>query len=110
MIQNSAYIAARHRALALGQGTPVDLKLMFWGVSLVAIAAYLLGSGGEMKPRRKTQRDSSGGRTEADAEAVSALVNLGYTRADSTRAVLAAQRSGARGFNAIFERAQRRLE
>jgi hypothetical protein len=108
---NRAHIASRRRNLgqAPAPGTPVDLKLMFWGVSLVALAAYLFGSGGEMKPRRKTLRDGER-KPEADPESVSALVNLGYSRSEATRAVLSAQRAGARGFEAIFERAQRRLQ
>lgn len=96
------------RLAALGQGTPVDLRVMFWGVSLFAIAAYLLGQNRRTPAAAKSHK--SGKRESADPDAVSALQNLGYSQKESMRAVLAAQRRGARGFDAIFERAQRSLE
>lgn len=85
-----------------GPGTPVDLKLLFWGFSLLLVGVYLWGAADEdHKPlrRRKVKR------VAGDPEAESALVNMGFSEADARRGVAAAKRKGARGIDATVREA-----
>ena len=93
----------------LAQGTPVDLKLLLWGGSLLLLAAYFIGGGTPERPlrQRKVRDESTGGGVVSDA--VSALRNLGYSRSDALRAVNAARRGGARSFDAVMREANKVL-
>lgn len=100
-------------------GTPVNLSMAAVGVGALLLAAFLFGGGDARRPLRRskkaTRRTASGssgggGSNAVDDDVISALQNLGYSKAVSGKAVAGARRKGKTGFDAIFSAAQRSLE
>lgn len=59
--------------------------------------------------RAQPEYNAGAAASGVDAEAISALVNLGYKRADAERAVKAAQAAGAEGIEPIIRAALKRV-